>query len=148
MLPWQTPINDDTILTPLPYTPELYLDGTIRSLPDINLRDIYEMPHSGSKPMNFSYAILLASVHLLHRAKTLQSDRPESHTTYRSLANRKPGLTRCLRQENPAAYTEIMDAAKYIHANLPPDARLDLLSSSPWTNPDVPMIVSPLHFHT
>lgn len=142
MLPWQTPLHDETILTPLPYPPDLYLDGSIHTLPDINLRDLYEMPYTGRQPINSSYATLLASAHLLHRAKALRSEPVEAQTTYRSLATHRSSGSRCLRIENSAAYTEIMDTAKYLHANLPESARLDMMSSTPWTNPDVPIIVS------
>lgn len=147
MLPWQSPIRDETILTPLPYAPERYLDGTIHSLPDVNLRTIYELPYNGNngvhQALNTSYAALIAATHLLNRAKSLRADGPEFQRTFRSLANRSTSGTRCLRIENQAAYTEIMDTAKYIHGNLPEDAQFDMLSSTPWTNPDVPIIVRP-----
>lgn len=146
MLPWPTPIHDETILTPLPYPPEYYLDGTIHNLPDVNLRNLYEWPHTLAPPINFTYALVLASVHLLHRAKTLRDKAPaQLDTTYRSLsrANTTVGNgSRCVRIEDQAAYTEIMDAAKYIQANLPSEAKLDMMSPTPWTNPDIPIIVS------
>lgn len=142
MLPWQTPIRDETILTPLPYAPDLYLDGTIHSLPDINLRTLYELPYNGrGQALNCSYATLVASTHLLNRAKSLRTDAAEDQTTFRALAKRSSSKIRCLRIENRAGYTEIMDTAKYIHANLPEDSRLDVNSATPWTNPDVPIIV-------
>jgi hypothetical protein len=144
MLPWKSPIHDETILTPLPYAPDLYLDGRIHSLPDMNLRDIYELPYTNAKLINSSYSTLLAATHLLTRAKFLRAGGPESPSTYRSLANRPAGGPRCLRIENQAAYNEIMETTKYIHANLPDSAKLDMLSPTPWTNPDVPIIVCPV----
>lgn len=141
MLPWPTPIQDDTILTPLPYSPDVYLDGSIHSLPDISLRDLYEMPHSGLRPLGYTYGLMMAAVHLLQRAKTLRTDRLESQNTYRSLRNQQVPVTRCPRVENPAAYKEIMDAASHIHANIPSELRVDMFSPVPWDNADVPMVV-------
>jgi hypothetical protein len=142
MLPWPTPIQDETVLTPLPHSPDAYLDGSVQHLPDISLRDLYEMPHSGSRPYGYIYGLMLASVHLLQRAKTVRTDRLESQTTYRALATKQAPATRSPRIDNPAAYTEIMDATSHLLATLPMDARVDMFSPVPWTDSDVPMIVS------
>ena len=142
MLPWPSPIRDENILTPLPHAPEDYLNGTIHHLPDISLRDLYELPYSGSLSPNYNYALMMASVHLLNRAKSIREDPAPSQTTFRSL--KLATLSRSPRLDNPSVYTEIMDASTHFFAKLPPSARIETLSSAQWTNFDVPMIVSPI----
>jgi hypothetical protein len=141
MLPWPSPIRDENILTPLPHAPEDYLTGAIHHLPDISLRDLYELPYAGASPPNYTYGLMMASIHLLNRAKSVREEPTLLQATYRSLQH-NTALSRCPRLDNPSVYTEIMDATNHFFAKLPPSARLDTLSSAQWTNFDVPMIVS------
>jgi hypothetical protein len=53
MLPWPVPFQDDQITTPLPLAPESYLDGTVHRVPDIQLRDIYEMPFGSEMKIDY-----------------------------------------------------------------------------------------------
>jgi hypothetical protein len=142
MLPWPSPIRDETILTPLPYAPDEYLTGAIAHLPDISLRDLYELPYNGAPPPNYNYGLVMASLHLLDRAKSLRSGPISSQATFRELAQNS-AISRSPRVDTPVVYREIMDAANHLFAKLPPLARIDIDSPVPWTSFDVPMLASP-----
>jgi hypothetical protein len=141
MLPWPSPIRDETILTPLPYAPDEYLTGSIVHLPDISLRDLYELPYSGAPPPNYNYGLMMAALHLLDRAKSIREGPISTQGTFRELAH-GPGVSQSPRVDMPAVYREIMDAANNLFAKLPPSARIDLQSPVPWISFDVPMLVS------
>jgi hypothetical protein len=141
MLPWPSPIRDETILTPLPYAPDDYLTGSIIHLPDISLRDLYELPYSGALPPNYNYGLMMAALHLLDRAKSVREGPISTQGTFRELAH-GPGVSRSPRVDLPAVYREIMDAASHLFAKLPPSARIDINSPVPWISFDVPMVVS------
>ena len=143
MLPWPSPIRDETILTPLPYAPDDYLTGAIAHLPDISLRDLYEQPYTGAAPPNYSYGLMMASLHLLDRAKSIREGPVSSQATFRDLS-RDTVVSRSPRLDSPAVYREIMDGANYLFGKLPSSARIDIHSSVPWISFDAPMLVSPL----
>jgi hypothetical protein len=144
MLPWSSPIRDETILTPLPYAPDDYLNGSIVHLPDISLRDLYELPYIGAPPPNYNYGLMMAALHLLDRAKSIREGPITPQGTFRELAH-SSAVSRSPRSDTPAVYREIMDTANHLFGKLPPSARLDIHSSAPWTSFDVPMLVSPPH---
>lgn len=147
MLPWASPIRDETILTPLPYAPDDYLTGSIVHLPDVSLRDLYELPYTGAPPPNYNYGLMMAALHLVDRAKSVR-ETPISQGTFRELAHGS-AVSRSPRVDTPAVYGEIMDAANHLFGKLPPSARIDIHSPAPWVSFDVPMLVShsPIHSH-
>jgi hypothetical protein len=150
MLPWPSPIRDETVITPLPYAPDDYLTGSIVHLSDVSLRDLYELPYVGAPPPNYNYGLMMAALHLLDRAKSIREGPISTQGTFRELAH-GPAVSRSPRVDMPAVYREIMDAANHLVAKLPPSARIDLQSPVPWISFDVPMLVSlsTLHiFHT
>jgi hypothetical protein len=135
-------MRDETILTPLPHAPDDYLTGAVAHLPDISIRGLYEMPHNDTFPPTFLFSILMAAMHLLNRAKMLRDDPLPTPSSFRALAAHDAGTSKSLRMDNPSVYTEIMDAANCLYAKLPPSSKIETLSSTPWTNFDVPMLVS------
>lgn len=147
MMPWETPIRDDLIITPLPRDPSAYFDGTILREPDMTLRDIYELPHVPKTKIKYHAAILMSAIHLVHRAKTLRSELPEARPTFRELGrhSRAPKHTFCARQDHPAAYQELMDSSQYLLNNMPTEHQIRWLDpTAPWDNDDVPLVYAGL----
>lgn len=141
MLPWPSPLRDETILTPLPYAPDDYLTGATAHQPDFSLRDLYESPYTGAPPPGYNYGLMMAALHLVDRAKATREGPISSQATFRELAHASSS-SRSPRSDNPAVYREIMDAANNFSGKLPPSARIDIHSSVPWISFDVPMLVS------
>ena len=84
-------------------------------------------------------AYLCASIHLLYRAKYLETDHGNVHT-YTQLAtmSKQPFSAR---RDCPEAYQEIMDASYALQDRLPEQHRMNLLDTPPWDDPDTPLIV-------
>jgi hypothetical protein len=93
----------------------------------------------------------MAATHLVHRAKSLRDERPETSPTYRRYGlSPKPSQADgyCARRDHPAAYREIMDTIDHLQRNLPEELRVDLGREPAWTRPDAALVVSASDKHT
>ncbi|OCF30694.1 hypothetical protein I316_07658 [Kwoniella heveanensis BCC8398] len=152
---WPSAIRDDQIITPLPRPAEDYHTSLVYVEPDVNLRDLYDLPHRKDvKPFKTLDQYKLVACHLVHRAMGLSSTPPENaSTSYRSLSQSSVIPTVSSRKRHLVAYHEIVTTSIWLEENLPQKWKVNRTQKPMWTAPDVPVValllkIARLHLHS